>query len=147
MWKIFSKTDSIESRYVLGPQNTLFAGIFQPGKFKGWCSEGVNVHVRTTSLPDSRKQSVNVVAVARFYTVLFFALKQTHCAHVARDSDWVSVAFNPFPDPACKVSALKSAHTHARKPYIWWSYNKSTCSTVNFDRNSFTWSCERGKRP
>ena len=37
---------SIKSRFVIGPSNILFAGvyvsIFQPGNFTGWGSEGVN---------------------------------------------------------------------------------------------------------
>ena len=45
---------------------------------------------------------------------------------------------NPFTAPACKISGLKSAHIHAHKQYILWSYNKSTLSTVNSDRNPFT---------
>ena len=40
---------------------------------------------------------------------------------------------NPFTSPACKISRLKSAHIHASKQYIWWSYNKSTLNTVHFD--------------
>ena len=40
---------SIESRFVTGPSNILFAGvyvsIFQPGNFTGWDSEGVKVVV------------------------------------------------------------------------------------------------------
>ena len=45
---------SIESTFVLGPQNILFGGvhvcIFQPGNFTGWGNEGVNVCVRGNSL-------------------------------------------------------------------------------------------------
>ena len=39
------KMHSIQSRFVIGPLNILFAGvyvsIFQPGNFTGWGSEGV----------------------------------------------------------------------------------------------------------
>ena len=34
-----------------------------------------------------------VIIIERFYIALFSALKQTHCAHVARDSEWVTVSF------------------------------------------------------
>jgi len=37
----FIKTHSTESRCVTGPENTLFAGIFQTENFTGWGSEGV----------------------------------------------------------------------------------------------------------
>ena len=44
--RISTKMRSIESRFVIGPPNTLFAGVyvctFQPGNFTGWGSEGVN---------------------------------------------------------------------------------------------------------
>ena len=43
--------------------------------------------------------------------------------------------FNPFTAPACTISGLKSTQLHACKRCIWWSYNKSTLSTVHFDRN------------
>ena len=53
---------------------------------------------------------------------------------------------NPFTAPACKISRQKSAHIHACKQYIWWSYNKSTFNTVQFHRNLFTCSCEGRKK-
>ena len=40
---------STDSRFVTGPSNTLFSGVyvytFQPGTFTGWGSEGVNNNV------------------------------------------------------------------------------------------------------
>ena len=54
---------------------------------------------------------------------------------------------NPFTAPPCKISRLKSAHMHACKQYIWWSYNKSTFSPVHFDRILFTCSCEGVEKP
>ena len=45
---------------------------------------------------------------------------------------------NPFTAAACDISGLKGAHIHACKQYILWSCNKSTFSTVHFDRNPFT---------
>ena len=54
--------------------------------------------------------------------------------------------FNPFTAPACKISRLKSAHIHACKQYIWWSYTKSTFNTVHFDRNLFPCSYEGGEK-
>ena len=59
----------------------------------------------------------------------------------------VCTVFNPFTAPACKTFRLKSAHIHACKQYIWWSYNKSTFNTVHFGRSPFTCSGEeRGNR-
>ena len=58
----------------------------------------------------------------------------------------ISFAINPFTTPAGKISGLKSAHIHPSKQYIWRSYNKSTFSTVHFDRNPFTCSCKGGKK-
>ena len=44
---ISTKMHSIDGRFVLGPSDTLFAGLyvcsFQPGNFTGWGSEGVKV--------------------------------------------------------------------------------------------------------
>ena len=44
--RISIKMHSIKSRFVTGPSNILFAGVyvstFQPGGFTGWGSEGVN---------------------------------------------------------------------------------------------------------
>ena len=41
---------SIESRFVIGPSNILFGGVyvctFSPGNFTGWGSEGVNNDAR-----------------------------------------------------------------------------------------------------
>ena len=42
---------------------------------------------------------------------------------------------NPLTVPACKISGLKSAHIHACKPYMRWSYSKSTFNILHFDRN------------
>ena len=53
---------------------------------------------------------------------------------------------NPFTAPASKISRLKSAHIHAWKQYIWWSHNKSTFTTVHFNRNPFMWSFKGGKK-
>ena len=53
--------------------------------------------------------------------------------------------FNPFISPACKISGLKSAHTHACKQYVWRSYNKPTVNTVQSDRRPFTRSCQAEK--
>ena len=40
---------------------------------------------------------VTAVITDRFHTVIFSALEQTRCAHVARDSDWMTVFFyRPF---------------------------------------------------
>ena len=43
------KRHRVESRFVTGPSNTLFAGVyvctFQPGNFTGWVSEGVKLGV------------------------------------------------------------------------------------------------------
>ena len=42
---------SVKSRFVIGPSNILFAGVyiymctFQPGNRTGWGSEGVNNHI------------------------------------------------------------------------------------------------------
>ena len=47
---------------------------------------------------------------------------------------------NYFTATACKISGLKSAHIHACRQCIWWSYNKSTFITVHFDSNPFTYS-------
>ena len=45
------KMYSIDSRFVLGPSNILFAGVyvctFQPGHFTGWGGEGVNIHTHS----------------------------------------------------------------------------------------------------
>ena len=38
----------------------------------------------------------------------------------------------PFTVRACKISGLKSAHIHACKQCIWWSYNISFFTTVHF---------------
>ena len=56
-----------------------------------------------------------------------------------------SLVINPFNATACKICGLKSAHMHARKQYIRWSYNKSTFNTVRFDRNPFMCPYEGGK--
>ena len=58
----------------------------------------------------------------------------------------ISFAINPFTTPAGNISGLKSAHIHTSKQYIWWSYNKSTFSTVHLDRNPFTCSRKGGKK-
>ena len=46
MWKNFHQNTQYWSRFVMGPSNTLSAGMyvytFQPGNFTGWGSEGVN---------------------------------------------------------------------------------------------------------
>ena len=55
-------------------------------------------------------------------------------------------ALNPFTAPACKISGLKSAHMHARKQYLWWSYNKFAFNTVHFDRSPFRCSLDGGKK-
>ena len=34
-----------------------------------------------------------IIISDRFYMAPFSALEQTHCAHVAGDSEWVTVAF------------------------------------------------------
>ena len=34
-----------------------------------------------------------IIIIHRFSTALFSALEQTHCAHVACDSEWVTVSF------------------------------------------------------
>ena len=42
---IFIEINSTESRFVIGPENLLFAGVsahHQPGNFTGWGSEVVN---------------------------------------------------------------------------------------------------------
>ena len=52
---------------------------------------------------------------------------------------------NPFTATACQISWLKSEHIHASKQYVICSCNKSTFSTVHFDRNPFTCSWEVGK--
>ena len=43
------KMHIIESRFVIGPSNTMFAGMylrtFEPGNLTGWGSEGVNTVV------------------------------------------------------------------------------------------------------
>ena len=46
---------------------------------------------------------------------------------------------NPFTAPAYKMSGLKSAHTHARKQYIFQSCNKSTFGTLRSGGNPFTY--------
>ena len=47
MWKDYIKMHSTESRFVIGPSNILFAGVymctFQPINFTGWGSEGVKL--------------------------------------------------------------------------------------------------------
>ena len=47
--KISVKMHSTESGFVIGPSDTLFAGVyvstFQPRNFTGWGSEGVNVKI------------------------------------------------------------------------------------------------------
>ena len=53
---------------------------------------------------------------------------------------------NPFTATACKISGLKSAHIHSSRQYIWWSCNKSTFNTVQFDRNHLACSGEGGKK-
>ena len=42
--------------------------------------------------------------------------------------------FNPFIDPACKISGLKNARTHL-KQCIFRSYSTSTVSAMRFDEN------------
>ena len=44
---------------------------------------------------------------------------------------------NPFTAPACKISKLKSAHTHARKQYIWRSYHQKSSQYFEFSYTSF----------
>ena len=34
---------SIESRFVIGPSNILFVGVYVPGNLTGWGSEGVKM--------------------------------------------------------------------------------------------------------
>ena len=50
--------------------------------------------------------------------------------------DWSSI-INPLTAPARKFSWLKSAHIHTCKQHIWWAYNKSIFSTVDFGYKSF----------
>ena len=51
----------------------------------------------------------------------------------------------PLQCPRLYNFRVESAHIHACKQYIWWSYNKPAFNTVHFDRNTSTCSCE-GKR-
>ena len=37
-----------------------------------------------------------IIIIDQFYTVLFSALEQTHCAHVACDSQWATTSFSFF---------------------------------------------------
>ena len=60
--------------------------------------------------------------------------------------DGSSSYINPFTATACKISGLKRAHIHSCKQYSWWSCNKSTFSTVLFDRSPFTCPCEGEKK-
>ena len=64
-----------------------------------------------------------------------------------KETDLFALSVNPFTAPACNISGLKSAHIHACKQYIWWSYNKFTFKTVHFDRNPFACSCEGADKP
>ena len=52
---------------------------------------------------------------------------------------------NPFSASACKRSGLKSAHIHACKEYIWWSYNKSHFQYCVYSQKPFTCSCVGGR--
>ena len=56
--KISVKMHSTESGFVIGPSDTLFAGVyvstFQPRNFMGWGSEGVNM--KFTKLEPITKQ-------------------------------------------------------------------------------------------
>ena len=58
-----TKMHSIESTFVTGPSNMLFAGVsvctFQPGNFMSWGSEGVN-YKELCWLPDIRLHSEQV---------------------------------------------------------------------------------------
>ena len=82
-----------------------------------------------------------------FKSVLVQRILITAClAFVGTASTKIVAFINPFTVIACKTSSLKSAHIHTSKQYNWWSYNKSTFSTVHFDRNSFMCSCEGGKK-
>ena len=59
---------STKSRFVIGPSNILFGGVyvctFQPGYFTGWVSEGVNdktealrMRSNSTGFPDAQPTS------------------------------------------------------------------------------------------
>ena len=52
---------SIESRFVTGPSDMLFAGMyvctFQPGNFTGWGYEGVNYNTALALIAPRRKVS------------------------------------------------------------------------------------------
>ena len=50
----------------------------------------------------------------------------------------------PLPQPV-NICGLKSAHIHACRPHISWSYDKPTFNTVHFDRNPLSCSCKGRK--
>ena len=52
---------------------------------------------------------------------------------------------NTFHDPITNLLSAKSAHIHACRQYISWSYNKPTFNTVHFDRNPLSCSCKGRK--
>ena len=55
------------------------------------------------------------------------------------------VALTPSLPQAVNFQA-ENVHMHTCKRYIWWSCNKSTFSSVRFDRNPFLCLCEGGKK-
>ena len=77
MWKIFIKTQSIESRCVTGP----FAGT--SGKFTGWGSEGVKTHISPFHTSTTRPSGYN----EHNQTIIIHLLLQLTCFY---DFDLVS---------------------------------------------------------
>ena len=51
-----------------------------------------NIHLKA-SVASFTRHAVYWIIIHRFYTAPFSAVEQTHCAHVAGDSQWVTVSF------------------------------------------------------
>ena len=63
-------------------------------------------------------------------STLSWCFTSTEIVWLIRDGNSV---LNSFTAPACKLSRLKTAHTHANR-----FYNKSNFNIVRFDENPFT---------